>query len=175
MLKRLLVAIPLLIAGAIAVCLIVLTLTGPERVWTALYGDADLGPAHFKDLVRAATPNQYLVCPEKYCPFTVPDRISKAYPVSAEILLSAFRDTVSEMDSVRIVNDPDPDAFRFVERTSFFQFPDTVSVDVVEGDAGSSMLAVFSRSQIGRSDLGVNKKRVEALLAALERRLAQRD
>jgi len=172
MIGRLLVAVPLLIAGALAVCLIVLMLTGRERVWTTLYGKADLGPAQFETLVRPAKPNQYLVCPDKYCQFTVPDRISKAYPVAPDLLLSYFAETVADLETVEVVNEPAPDDFRFIDRTRFFRFPDTISVDVVEGESGSSMLAVFSRSQIGYSDLGANKQRVEALLMALEKRLA---
>lgn len=170
--KRFIVAIPLLAAGGIAVCMIVIMLTGPETVWNALYGKADLGPAKFDNLVRPDKPNQFLVCPDGYCKLTVPDRVSKAYPVAPDILLSAFRETVVGMKTVRVINNPEPDDFRFVDRTSFFKFPDTVSVDVVPSEKGTSMLAVFSRSQIGYSDLGVNEKRVERLLKALEQRLA---
>ena len=140
-----------------------------------MYGDADLGPARFDDLVRPDKPNQFLVCPVSYCKLTVPDQMSKAYPVAPDTLLSTLKEMVSGMGTARIINDPEPDGFRFVDRTSFFKFPDTISIDVVSGESGTSMVAVFSRSQIGYSDLGVNKKRVESLLTALDKKLADLD
>ena len=172
MLKRLLVSIPLLLAGAVIVCLIVLMLTGPERVWHTFYGDSDLGPANFETLVRASTPNQYLVCPDGFCKNTIADRVSEVYPVTPEVLLSALSEIAAAGKNVRVIIDPAPDDFRFVERTGFFRFPDTVSVDVVAAGPGASMLAIFSRSQIGYSDLGVNKRRVRALVGALQQHLA---
>jgi uncharacterized protein (DUF1499 family) len=44
-------------------------------------------------------------------------------------------------------------------------------MEVVPLDAERATLAVYSRSRYGRRDFGVNAKRVEAWLAALEREL----
>ncbi|MEM8811986.1 MAG: DUF1499 domain-containing protein [Pseudomonadota bacterium] len=173
MVKRIFGLAALFIGGAAVVALIVIALTGPQRVWTTLFGDADLGPAHFTKLVRADTPNEYLVCPQDFCTLTVPDRISKAYPVDQERLLAALKEIVEERENVQLVADPEPDDLRFIERSKLFRFPDTISITVLDGGNGSSLVAVFSRSQIGRYDMGTNARRVEALLDDLEVRLAR--
>jgi uncharacterized protein (DUF1499 family) len=41
------------------------------------------------------------------------------------------------------------------------RYPDTVVAQVMEKDQGHSTLALYSRSQIGRSDFGVNRRRLE--------------
>ena len=56
---------------------------------------------------------------------------------------------------------------RFVVRTRFLRFPDTVDVEIVPSDAEHATLAVYSRSQLGGFDLGTNLRRVRALLEAL--------
>ena len=55
-----------------------------------------------------------------------------------------------------------------MQTSSLFGFPDYVSVKFIEIDAANSTLAIFSRSRLGQSDLGVNKKRVEAWLGQLK-------
>jgi uncharacterized protein (DUF1499 family) len=47
-------------------------------------------------------------------------------------------------------------------------FKDDVDIEVLSTETGST-LAIFSRSRVGYSDLGVNRKRVQKLLSALER------
>jgi hypothetical protein len=56
----------------------------------------------------------------------------------------------------------------YVQRSRLFGFPDYISLRVVELDDGGSGIAVWSRSRYGHSDLGVNRGRVEKLLAALQ-------
>jgi len=171
MIKRLLVAVPLFIAGGIVVCLIVLMLTGRQTVWHTFFGEADLGPAHFQTLVRSSAPNHYLVCPDGYCTGTIPDAVSRTYPMAREDLLAQFAEIVGERKNTRIIPDAAPDDVRFVERTPFLQFPDTVSIKVIDAGENASQVAIFSRSQIGRSDFGVNQRRVETLLAELQNRV----
>ena len=56
----------------------------------------------------------------------------------------------------------------YVLRSDWFNFPDLVTVQVTP----DSRLILWSRSVYGRSDLGVNKARLIAWLAALDRVLA---
>jgi uncharacterized protein (DUF1499 family) len=53
---------------------------------------------------------------------------------------------------------------RYVQRSRLLGFPDTVVVRYIEQSQGRSTLA---RSQLGRSDLGVNKARLERWLGKL--------
>ena len=150
----------------------VFTLVGPERVWSAFFGPADLGPTDFTHIRPAKTPNRFLVCPENYCA-AQPDLVATTYPVEAADLKQTLRDIITDMPGTLVVPGPAPDDIRFVQRTPMLRFPDTVSVRVIDtqGQPGST-LAIYSRSQIGRSDLGVNRKRVTNLLDSLQERIA---
>jgi|TARA_B110000483_G_C18129011_1_gene516841 uncharacterized protein (DUF1499 family) len=55
----------------------------------------------------------------------------------------------------------------FVERTSFWRFPDDVAVGLTVEDDGTIRLELHSQSRLGQSDLGVNPDRLEGLHAAL--------
>jgi uncharacterized protein (DUF1499 family) len=50
-------------------------------------------------------------------------------------------------------------------------FPDTISALFRSEEEGRSTLAVYSRSQYGYWDFGVNRRRVLTWLAELEKRL----
>jgi uncharacterized protein (DUF1499 family) len=54
----------------------------------------------------------------------------------------------------------------YLTRSALFGFPDYTSVLVRPAPGGSELL-VFARSRFGDGDMGVNRKRVEAWLAAL--------
>ena len=56
-------------------------------------------------------------------------------------------------------------------RSALFNFPDLITVQVRAETPGSSDLILWSRSVYGESDLGVNKKRVQAWLDALQSKL----
>lgn len=57
-----------------------------------------------------------------------------------------------------------------VERSFLFRFPDEIAAQAVVVDGGTS-LYLYSRSRFGRSDLGVNRERVESIIAAVTARL----
>ena len=52
-------------------------------------------------------------------------------------------------------------------RTAVFRFPDLVSIEFIEAEAGGATLAIFSRSIYGRKDFGANRKRITRWLSAL--------
>lgn len=55
----------------------------------------------------------------------------------------------------------------FVERTSFWRFPDDVVVGLTALDEATTQIELHSQSRLGQSDLGVNPDRLEGLHAAL--------
>ena len=55
----------------------------------------------------------------------------------------------------------------FVERTSFWRFPDDVVVAASVVDSTSTQIELHSQSRLGQGDLGVNPDRLEGLHAAL--------
>jgi uncharacterized protein (DUF1499 family) len=56
---------------------------------------------------------------------------------------------------------------RYVRRTSWLGFPDTIAVRFLDRPEGASTLALYSRSKFGEGDLGVNRARIERWLAKL--------
>ena len=55
----------------------------------------------------------------------------------------------------------------FVERTSFWRFPDDISVSLTSIDGLSTEIELHSQSRLGQGDLGVNPDRLENIYAAL--------
>lgn len=70
------------------------------------------------------------------------------------------------MDARSTANGPGPLHVTYVVRSRMFRFPDDLSIRVVPVEGGAA-LAAHSRSRYAGSDLGVNRKRVERLLAHL--------
>jgi uncharacterized protein (DUF1499 family) len=62
--------------------------------------------------------------------------------------------------------------FEYVQRSRVLRFPDVITVQLIPLGPDRSTLAVYSRSRYGRSDFGVNRRRVEDWLTRLERTLA---
>ena len=55
----------------------------------------------------------------------------------------------------------------FVERTSFWRFPDDVAVGLTAEGDDTTRIELHSASRLGQGDLGVNPERLEGLHAAL--------
>ncbi len=139
---------------------------GPERVWNA-FGDADLGPVEFETLTRCSSPNDSLACPQDIC--TVESDVSAPrFAVPVNRLIEAFEVMVSgESDLERVDGDDDPMMRRYVQRTKLMRYPDTINVRFVALDGESSTIALYSRSQLGKSDLGANAARLQRWLTNL--------
>ena len=58
---------------------------------------------------------------------------------------------------------------RYVQRSEKMRFPDTIAVRYLERPGGHSSIAIYSRSQLGRGDMGVNRARIERWLEKLNR------
>lgn len=56
---------------------------------------------------------------------------------------------------------------RYIQRSALLRFPDTIVVRYIEQPEGCSTLAMYSRSQLGHSDLGVNIARLKRWLKKL--------
>ncbi len=114
-----------------------------------------------------STPNWYRVVPDGENPASV-------YNVSAEELSRAFDRVVGNQSSIELLKDDRSSggSVTWVQRSALFGFPDYISVRFLPlEDGAKSTLAVFSRSRLGQSDLGVNEKRVTAWLTGLETEL----
>jgi uncharacterized protein (DUF1499 family) len=133
-------------------------------------GPLDIGPTRFETLTRRATRNDALVCPPGLCVRADADASATVYDVSpAELLTRLRRVALAEPRTHELACNPDCDhSLRFVQYSRLFRFPDTVDVAAFRAGEGKSTLAIYSRSLVGRGDLGVNAARVKRWLTKLD-------
>lgn len=91
------------------------------------------------------------------------------FPVPADALATALDAVAAAAPRTdRLAGSLDDRWVTYVQRSKWIGFPDYISVRILDMGGGTSSLAMFSRSRFGRSDLGVNRKRVENWLAELQ-------
>jgi len=155
-----LIGFTVLVAGSILVI-------GRDRLLEITLGKVEYPPVIFSRLIRSERPNSYLLCPENYCSaqsdlkspiFQMP--VSSLQRSFSEIIEGQRRITKLRTSSNGLQTD-------YLQRSAIFRFPDTITVRYVSIDANQSALAIFSRSHYGRSDLGVNRRRIETWLSEL--------
>jgi len=158
------------IAGVVTFALFALVgtfiITGPERIWN-IFGPPDLGAISFETLKRRSTPNDALACPTDLCS-AKSDIIPPLFSVSAGDLQLAFSNVIASEERVTKVESTDRDRTeRYIQRSRLMGFPDTIVVRFFERPGGRSTLALYSRSQLGKSDFGVNRARIARWLEKL--------
>ena len=154
--------------GVLAVVAVTVVAIGREEVLTMIFGPADHAAVDFATLALADRPNQHLVCPEGFCAAS-PHAASPVFEISAEALRDRWMAMIAGQPRVAPTGaDDDALHYDFVQRSLVFRFPDAITVRFIALDAGRATLAIYSRSYYGRDDFGVNRRRVEAWLAALE-------
>jgi len=121
----------------------------------------------FKTFKLTPKPNQYLVAPEGFCENATPHRIAPEFKADPQKLEDGFADIA--LAEPRVTRQASDEGQRdFVQRSALMRFPDTITFEAIDLGGGKSTLAIYSRSAIGHSDLGVNKKRIDAWLTRLE-------
>ena len=143
-------------------------IVGPERIWV-LAGPADLGPVSFETLRRRTTPNDALACPRDVCVARI-DITPPVFALNAGDLRTAFRKVLgSEPNIEQVASDGGTQTERYIQRSRIMRFPDTIVVRFIDLGDGRSTIALYSRSQLGESDLGVNRRRIERWLEKLSK------
>jgi uncharacterized protein (DUF1499 family) len=164
---RAIVRVTAAVAAALVLAFIVI---GSDRIW-ALFGPADLGNVDFATLVRRTTPNEALACLPEFCAA----KADVAAPVFrqpfAEVFLAVQDAMAREPRLEQVAADDAQGTLRFVQRSRLLGFPDTIDVKVVETADGGSAMLIYSRSQLGRGDMGVNLARVERWIGLMRGRL----
>ncbi len=131
---------------------------------------APVAPASLRGLVPPGSPNHALAAPAGFSP--APDLVTPAYAVPAATLLATVDAVALAQPRVFALPSDARTPWRrdYVARSALLNFPDLVAVEVLPGD-GAAGLVLWSRSVYGRSDLGVNRRRLAEWLAALDARL----
>lgn len=116
-------------------------------------------------------PNQYLVCPTDRCAARPHDE-APVFDADADRLEAAVLTVIRRQPRVeQLEGDRVERAYEFVQRTKGLGFPDLISVKIWPLPDGRSTLGIYSRSKYGWSDMGVNRRRVEAWLSGVRREL----
>lgn len=141
-------------AGMAATAIAMRTVTSEPAVW-----HVDLSQA-----TRTGKPNDFLMATEGYVSVPI-DRTLSPLDRPPANWLGRVRDVaLSEPRTELVAGSPDDGRMTFVQRSGVFAFPDYITVQADGADR-----AIWSRSRYGQSDLGVNAKRVERWMAALNR------
>jgi len=123
----------------------------------------------FPTLVRARTPNTFLMAPDGLCANAKPDVVSRQYGSPAAQLRQAFLAVALAKPRVSHTLKDDVALYdNLVVRSALFRFPDLIALHCLEAGNGRSSLAVYSRSVYGHSDLGVNRARIMAWVREVE-------
>jgi uncharacterized protein (DUF1499 family) len=135
---------------------------------------ADTAGIDFVTLVRPSSPNTYLVCPKDHCAAKA-DEEGPLYAIAPAQLFERARMLLSAEPRTEVVQDQ-PETMRLVlvQRSAFFRFPDTVTLQVFPLPDGGSTLAIYSQSNYGYGDFGVNKDRVRAWIGLIDTQAARR-
>jgi uncharacterized protein (DUF1499 family) len=116
-------------------------------------------PIDFKTLVRPSSPNTFLALPAGFEAAAKPDMDTQLLAGSPEAAMEAFKSVALAAPRTHLTREGHGQ-LEFVQRSAIFRFPDHITAEVVMMDGGPA-LCVYSRSNVGHSDLGVNAKRVK--------------
>ena len=159
----------LLLAVVAVVYVILAAAIGRARLLEMHFGPAPIQPADFKKLVLRQTPNQHLVCPRDFCA-AKPHAESPLFEQPVQSLKQKWFDLMERQPRTELVHsDPEHERYTFRVKTAVIHFPDDVTVQFIPLEGERSTLAIYSRSHYGRSDLGVNRRRIESWLRELAR------
>jgi len=123
-------------------------------------------PLDLARLERPTTPNTALAAPEGADPR--PDIATPVFPVAAAQLWTIVRSVAErEPRTSPLAVDEAGMAGSWVARSAVWNFPDVIMARVAPEGPEASTLALYSHSLYGRSDFGVNRRRLESWLAAV--------
>ena len=135
---------------------------------TGAAGVAAPGPLDFAALPAPPSPNWWLALPPGE---SGPGRRweNHALPAaSPEAAWAALRRVAAACPRCHLLAEwPERRQAQWVVRSALMNFPDIVTAEVAEHDGGAA-IRLHSRSLLGWSDFGVNRRRVQAWIAALE-------
>jgi uncharacterized protein (DUF1499 family) len=143
----------------------------------ALFRDGTAGlppaqPVEFGSLALPRSPNTCLAAPAGAHPgahIQVPP-----LPVDAATAWPLLRRLGERFPRTTLLAEwPERRQVQWVHRSALVRFPDIVAAELRPGPAGAGLF-LYSRALFGWSDFGVNRRRVEAWLAALDGMLRQR-
>lgn len=135
----------------------------------ALDTENAVDPLDFSNLQRPGSPNDYLVAPAEVPAYIDADTQSPRFGVSAAQLARLWVEVLEAQPRTRVLGISDDGlGVEAEQRSALFRFVDRISFRAVPIDDDNAGVYVYSRSQVGYWDLGVNQRRVERWLESLQ-------
>jgi len=123
---------------------------------------------NFKSLKRPPKPNTCLVAPDNFCLSAEPDFAPPTLNTSAPDLFSKLNEMIAVQKPFgRVESDAKKLRIKFVATTGLLRFKDDVDIEIIPVNDDQATFAIYSRSRVGYSDLGANRKRVSKLISDL--------
>ncbi|MAZ18127.1 MAG: hypothetical protein CL535_17605 [Ahrensia sp.] len=159
------------VAAIVAAAGLFLVIAGPARTWQMIAGNPDLGWFDRSAPARSERPNDALMCTPGLCDGVKVDRELPDYSDTPENLIGRIDEAMRAVAPyIRRVDDGgDPARARYITRTPLMRFPDTNSFEAVALENGQTGLVAYARAQLGYSDGGNNRKRLDAVIDRLDR------
>ena len=133
-------------------------------------------PIVFDELRRRMLPTDCLALPAGFQTAARPDIVSPTFDAAPKELAKALQEiAVSQARTTIAAETSDSLRLELVRRSRVFRFPDRISIQVLPAENGGSSLAIYSAAKYGLTDFGVNRRHVQALLAALMERVPARN
>lgn len=120
----------------------------------------------FATLEKRREPSRWLVAPAGLCRAAEPDGDAPVFDAPPDGLIAALAAVLEDRPRTAVLERVD-DALEAEERTALFRFRDRISARAVPREDGRTALALYSRSTVGYWDMGVNRRRVAALVEAV--------
>ena len=158
--RKLLKAVAALVVALLLAAAAAFFILGPERLWSQ-FGPSDLGEVDFATLVRRETPNDALACLPEFCAAKADIPAPVIAKPFGDVFLAVQDAVVHEPGLEQVGADAAQGTLRFVQRSRLMGFPDTINVKVAPMPDGASAVLIYSRSQLGQDDMGVNLARVK--------------
>ena len=115
------------------------------------------------ELSRSNRPNNYLLAPVGYCKHAETNGEAPVYDCAASDLRLRFLGMLKSQPRVETISD-EANALTLTQTSMVWRFVDDIFVDFIDLPDGRSTFAVYSRSRVGYSDMGVNAKRIKKWL-----------
>jgi uncharacterized protein (DUF1499 family) len=124
-------------------------------------------PLDIDHIQRPTSPNAALAAPAGSNP--APDIVTPVFRIPTPRLYAAvIAVAAAQARTFLAAAIPEQLQAHFVARSALLDFPDLITAQVAQAGPDAGTLVLYSRSVYGYSDLGVNRQRLNAWLAALQ-------
>ncbi len=123
------------------------------------------GLVDFWRLIPPNRPSRWLIAPPGVTTAS-PDAPAPRFAISADALADRLAMVLSALPRTTPVA-REGRRLAFIQRSRVFQFVDDIAAEAFDLGDGASSPALYSVSRVGYSDFGVNRARLESVLAGL--------